>query len=294
MNETCPRGTKIDIQLRNDLHATAPAISAKASMSIVLTSFSEGTLCQGCAWTVADQLKLAERIAFVALGQSRHVAKILSGIRAIPPSTVASTRAASIKLLTVPPGADPWHRDGWLFQTMSWLAALQANPTAIIRAPHMILAHKGFDGLQLELDVASGAVSAAIICEDKATDNPRQTIKREVWPEFQLLEGGDRENVLTADVSSLLGTRPGIDAEKAIENVIWKQVRSYRISITVGEIHSTAARRKRLFKGYDDVATGDVARRRGETLLVHQLRPWMASLADQAIAFLNAPATAHV
>jgi hypothetical protein len=157
-------------------------------MTIVLTNFAEGTLCQGCAWTITDQLELAKRIAFVALGQSRHVAKILSGIKAIPPSTTASTRAASIKLLTVLPGTDPWHRDGWLFQTMSWLAALQANPSAIIRAPHMILAHKGFDGLQLELDAASGVVSAAVIFEDKATDNPRQTITREVWPEFQLLE----------------------------------------------------------------------------------------------------------
>jgi hypothetical protein len=263
-------------------------------MTIVLTSFAEGTLCQGCAWTVANQLELAERIAFVALGQSRHAAKILSGIKAIPPSTTESTRTASIKLLTVAPGTEPWHRDGWLFQTMSWLAALQANPSAIIRAPHMILAHKGFDGLQLELDVASGGVSAAIIFEDKATDNPRQTIKREVWPEFQSLEAGDRENVLTADVSSLLGTRPEIDPDKAIENVIWKQVRRYRISITVGDIHSTAAGRKRLFKGYDEVAAGDVARRRGEILLVHELRPWMASLAGQAIAFLNAMGTAHV
>jgi hypothetical protein len=283
-----------DIQLRTNLRATVGTTSTKGLMTIVLTSFAEGTLCQGCAWTVANQLELAERIAFVALGQSRHAAKILSGIQAIPPSTTESARAASIKLLTVAPGTDPWHRDGWLFQTMSWLAALQANPSAIIRAPHMILAHKGFDGLQLELDVASGGVSAAIIFEDKATDNPRQTIKREVWPEFQSLEAGDRENVLTADVSSLLGTRPEIDPDKAIENVIWKQVRRYRISITVGDIHSTAAGRKRLFKGYDEVAAGDVARRRGEILLVHELRPWMASLAGQAIAFLNAMGTAHV
>ena len=157
-------------------------------MAIVLTNFSDGTLCQGCAWTVADEVELAKRIALVALGQSRHVAKILSGISAIPPITTASTRAAAIKLLTVRPGAESWHRDGWLFQTMSWLAASQANPSALIRAPHMILAHKGFDGLQLELDAGTGAVSAAVIFEDKATDNPRETIRDEVWPEFLLIE----------------------------------------------------------------------------------------------------------
>jgi hypothetical protein len=263
-------------------------------MTIVLTSFAEGTLCEGCAWTVANEGELAQRIARVALGQSRHVAKILSGIKVIPPSTTASARAGAIKLLTIPSGADPWHRDGWLFQTMSWLVASQANPKALIRAPHMILAHKGFDGLQLVLDAASGVVTAAVIFEDKATDNPRQTIKGEVWPDFQLLENGDRENVLTADVSSLLSTSPGIDPEKAIENVIWKQVRRYRVSITVSGTYSTAAGRKRLFKGYDEIATGDVSRRRGEVLLLPQLRPWMASLADQAISFLNAKETASV
>jgi hypothetical protein len=267
--------------------------STKALMAVVLTNFTNGALCQGCVWTVSDQLELAERIARVALGQSRHVAKILSGIKVIPPITTASTRSAAIKLLTVPLGAEPWHRDGWLFQTMSWLVASQANPSAIIRAPHMILAHKGFDGLQLELDTG-GDVSAAVIFEDKATDNPRRTIKDEVWPEFQLLEAGDRENVLTADVSSLLSTRPEIDADKAIENVIWKQVRRYRVSITVGDTHSTTIGRQRLFKGYDEIAIGDVARRRGEILLLHQLRPWMAALADQAISFLGVMGTGHV
>jgi hypothetical protein len=72
----------------------------------------------------------------------------------------------------------------------------------------------------------------------------------------------DRENVLAADVSSLLGTRPGIDADKAIENVIWKQIRRYRISITVGDTHSTVAGRKRLFKGYDEIARCGAPQRR--------------------------------
>jgi hypothetical protein len=256
-------------------------------MTIVLTNFANGALCQGCAWTIADEKELARRVAFVALGQSRHVAKILSGINVIPPTTGASTRAAAIGLLTVPPGSDPWHRDGWLFQTMSWLVASQANPSALIRAPHMILAHKGFDGLQLELDGPTGVVTAAVIFEDKAISNPRQTIKSEVWPEFQLLESGDRENVLTADVSSLLATQPGIDIDKAIENVMWNQIRRYRVSITVGKSHATAAGRERLFKGYDEVAMGDVMRRRGEIFFTDDLRPWMASLATQAITSID-------
>jgi hypothetical protein len=263
-------------------------------MPVVLTPFTHGTLCQGCAWTIGDVPQLALHVAQVALGQSRHVAKILAGVNVAPPPTSESMRAAAINLLTVPAGADPWHRDGWIFQTISWLAANRANPSAVTRAPHMILAHKGFDGLQLEIDTSSGLVTAAVIFEDKATDDPRSTIRDEVWPDFKLLEAGERENVLSADVSALLITRPDIDADKAIENIIWKQIRRYRVSITVGATHASAAGRQRLFRGFDEVASGDVLRRRGEILHVDQLRPWMSSLATAAIGSLNTMAVANV
>jgi hypothetical protein len=244
-------------KLKRNLHRLMP---------ITLNSFLDGDLLEGYSWTIGSVPELAERIGRVALGQSRHVAKILAGVNAAPPPTTEGARTAAISLLTVPPDSDPWHRDGWLFQTISWLAANRANPGALIRAPHMILAHKGFDGLQLDIDTATGGVSAAIIFEDKATDRPRQIIKNEIWRDFRLLEAGDRENVLSADVSTLLQTQSGVDADKAIENIIWKQVRRYRVSVTVGASHVTQAGRKRLFKGYDEVAVGAVNRRRGEIL----------------------------
>jgi hypothetical protein len=261
---------------------------------IVLTPFTYGTLCHGCAWTIGNVQHLAHHVAQVALGQSRHVAKILAGVNATPPPTSHSMRIAAIRLLTVPAGSDPWHRDGWLFQTISWLAANRANPSAVIRAPHMILAHKGFDGLQLEIDASSGLVTAAVIFEDKATDDPRGTIREDVWPNFTLLEAGERENVLSAGISALLSTRPDIDADKAIENIIWKQIRRYRVSITVGATHASPAGCQRLFDGYDQIASGDVQRRRGEILHVDQLRPWMGSLATAAINSLDAMAVANV
>jgi hypothetical protein len=263
-------------------------------MPVTLNNFSDGTLCAGYSWTINDITELADKVGRVAVGQSHHVARILAGVNVGPPATTANARSAAIQLLTVPVGSDPWHRDGWLFQTISWLAANRANPTAVIRAPHMILAHKGFDGLQLDIDASSGLVSAAVIFEDKATDNPRQTIRQEVWPEFKLLEAGDRENVLSADVSALLQTQPGIDHDKAIESVIWKKIRHYRLSITVGADHVTPIGRKKLFKGYDKIAAGSVDRRRGEILYIEHLRPWMAALADQAISLLNSSAVPHV
>jgi hypothetical protein len=102
------------------------------------------------------------------------------------------------------------------------------------------------------------------------------------------------ENVLSAEVSALLIVRPDIDADKAIESILWKQVRRYRVSITVGATHASPAGRQRLFSGFDQVAGGDVLRRRGEILQLDNLRPWMAALAAASINALNTMPVANV
>jgi hypothetical protein len=157
-------------------------------LSIGLTPFGDGELCYGWSWTVQDEALLADHIARVALGQARHVAKILAGAQLGPPATSAAAAANAIAMLTVE-GPDPSHRDGWMFQVMSWIAANRAAPDAIIHPPQMIQAHKGFDGLQLDVDRETGRIVAAIIFEDKATEDPRDVIRDYVWPEFAKLEG---------------------------------------------------------------------------------------------------------
>jgi hypothetical protein len=256
-------------------------------MSITLTPFDHGQLCHGSSWTVQDEALLAEQIARVALGQSLHVERILAGAQLKPPPIFESAKPGAIALLTATDPQMPYHRDGWMFQTMSWIAAHCANPGALIHAPHMIPAHKGFDGLRIELDAAGQSVIAAVLFEDKATDHPRDTIRDDVWPELRALESGQRDNVVIAEVVTLLGRRPALDAHAAIENVIWKQAKHYRVCVTVGDAHGDADGRLRLFHEYDAVAQGAAIRRRGEVFLVPNLRPWMAALALQAIGVIQ-------
>jgi hypothetical protein len=255
-------------------------------MPITLTSFSDDPLCGGHQWRVNDMDLLALQIARVALGQSRHVKRIIEGWTGSTPLPPQNAVANATKLLTVPAHSDPYHRDGWMFQVMSWIAAHKAAPGAVIRAPQMILADKGFDGLQLEIEESSLKVSAAIIFEDKATDDPRGTIQQKVWPEIQKLESGERENVLLAETVALLERLPNIDPDIAVENIMWNRVRRFRVSITVDSSYQGADGRKRLFKGYESVATGPILRRSGQTFEVEGLRPWMSDLAAKAIAAL--------
>jgi hypothetical protein len=207
-------------------------------MTIILTPFAHGDLCHGATWTIGDERWLAERIALVAVGQSLHVERVLAGANIGPPPVFATAVEYAIAALTLRDGAFPYHRDGWLLQVMSWLAAHTASPGGLISPPHMIQAHKGFDGLQLKLSGDGMTVSAAIVFEDKATDNPRDTIRDEVWPDIRDLEAGKRDNVLVADLNALLRTRPQINPDDVIRAIVWREVRHYRVSITVGDAHA--------------------------------------------------------
>lgn len=143
-------------------------------MPISLIPFAYPGLCSIKSWAIDDKATLARHIARIALGQSRHVERIVAAagdVLAVKSSSGAQSSA--IALLTVPSCNDPWHRGGWMFQAMSWIAARRAESDADIRAPYLILAHRGFDGVSVRLDRSKKKVLAAVVFEDKATSNPR-------------------------------------------------------------------------------------------------------------------------
>lgn len=266
-------------------------------MTLTLTQIDHQGLCHGWAWIVEDEDALAERVARVARGQYRHVAKILAGAAAAGPSASLDHAAAAIRLLTVNPGEDPWHRDGWIFQTISWIAAHQQAYGMVTRPPHILKAHKGFDGMQLELSNDGKSIMAVMVFEDKATDNARNTIRDDVWPGIAALEAGERVTELTHEVSAILETQqgldPNLDLDTAISNILWKDARRYRVSITIGDTHLKYDARARLFKGFDEKAPGDVKRRRAETIYLPELRKWMGAFALRAIGHVKLM-SAHV
>lgn len=249
-------------------------------MSLKITPIVHGDLCHGARWDVEDINILAERVARVAMGQYRHVARILEGLTNEAPRT-SQDHAADAKLkMQVAANGDPWQRDGWIFQVISWLAALQEqNKNSVTEAPHIFKAHKGFDGIQLELADDHKSISAVVIFEDKATQNPRATIHDEVWPDIVALEEGKRVGELTSEATGLLAAHqmkfPGVDIDGAIDSIIWREARRYRVSITTGATHFDDADRMRLFGGFDEKAAGIRDRRRAETMHFDDLRQWM-------------------
>lgn len=261
-------------------------------MPLQLISSPLSELCKGDSWLVADVNYLAQCIAYVSLGHARHVKKILeeSGLSFSTALPFATDEA--INLLTVI-GPDPSHRDGWIFQVISWVAACKASGTCIVRMPQMRLADKGFDGILIRIDEPSGELSAVVICEDKATIKPRDIVRDKVWPEFRSMESGAKENVLMAELVALLDTVPTADADDAIKNLIWADIRHYRVSVTVEEDFIDNGRAA-MFRGYEQVAPGAVHRREANVFPVADLRGWMQSVADLAIKYIKAADQKHV
>ncbi|MEH2555450.1 hypothetical protein V1286_002979 [Bradyrhizobium algeriense] len=248
----------------------------------------------GSSWTITNDNELAELVAKVALGQSRYVRRVLKETGFAVPDAKETELAGALKLLTSTDPKQPWHRDGWMFQVISWIAANLQDPNGLIAHPHMIHAHKGFDGIHVKLDPKTKEVTCVVICEEKATDNARKMVRDRIWKEFEGMQKGERDNELAAEVTRLLETAKDIDVDSAVETIVWKSARYYRISITIGDEHNYAGGRQKLFDGYSVVVNGEVTRRRGEVLYLKNLRAWMAALADCAAKKAKAMVAAHV
>lgn len=178
-------------------------------MTLILTATDHDDLCHGWSWEIDDEDELIDQVARIAVGQYRHIARILAGLRSGPPTTSAEHVADAVAKLSPDSDGSTWRRDGWIFQIISWIAAQHNKDAAITRALHIRKADHGFDGLQLELSADGASISAAAICEDKATDDPRKTITGKVWPEIEKFEANERITELTHDVTSLLEAQLG-------------------------------------------------------------------------------------
>jgi hypothetical protein len=266
-------------------------------MPIHFSPIPENLLLRGHTWTVKDEDLLACLVAKIYIGRYLHVEKILKKLTPKASAVgVAAAEEAKSKL-RVEAGKDPWHRDGLLFQAISWIAAHNADraATSVFSLPHQIPAHKGFDGLQIELD-KKYKLRGLVIFEDKATEDPRSTLRQDVWPELERLHRGERQTELMQEMTALLQRASVNDADEVIEGVVWKRIRRFRVSVTGRRGHDAEPAFCKLFKGYDLAVPGtDVDRRRAEVFCLDDLRPWMCQFANKVCNAIDGEKTkAHV
>jgi hypothetical protein len=183
---------------------------------------------------------------------------------------LAASYASLLRQLTSP--ADVYHRDGWLFQMISWVAAKSSDPELLSRAPQPRSADKGFDGLLVEPAAGKNGTFHVILCEDKATTQSRNVIREDVWPSIRQLETGKRDPEILSELTTVLAaSMSSQNAQSVVKDIAWKNARRYRVSVTVTPSRTQDSKRRALFKGYRRVAPGKCARRRGEMFPVDRL-----------------------
>jgi hypothetical protein len=274
-----------------------PEAGAASPTAIATAACKVNEHCVGDRWTVGDFELLARLIAIIAMGQAKHAARIIADLQpAVPALTFDVLRSDAKQRLTVTgdtpekEDAHRWHRDGLIFEAISWIAARQgAAAKVLMRDPHISATTQGLDGLMIELDEKGETVVRATILEDKCSNDPRRKFRDEVLPAFRNYHAGKRASELVAATSSLLDGRiPDEAVTQAAGRVLDVAFRAYRAGLTINPDHDSEAGRTALFKGYEGLEKIARAQRIGATFLPpSELRTWFDEIAGRAIAFID-------
>lgn len=257
-------------------------------MPLKFSTQNNDPLCHGHDWTIVDEPTLVRLLARLVTGYYAHVEAILQDPSVTLPAKLNSHAELTAKLGKPTSDETRYHRDGWIFQMISWVAAHMTSSAAILIAPPQPRpADKGFDGLIVELTDKGSRIDGIVICEDKATEDVRATITNKVWPELLEFERGARDAELQNEVTALLRGTDG-NVLQIVESIHWKEVRKYRVSVTVNPAEHARGGRPRVFKGFDDKVKGDIVRRQGEYVIVKDVRAWMDTLCKGVLAELEA------
>lgn len=256
-----------------------------------------GKHCVGLRWEVSDADSLARIIAIIAMGQAVHAARIIIDLSPVAPAiNEEALREDAILRLSIKgdtqdaQDASRWHRDGLIFEAISWIAARQvADGEVLLKDPHISATTQGLDGLMIELDEEGTAITRATIFEDKCSGDPRRKFRDEVLPAFEVYHRNKRASDLVAAAATLIAAKlTGTAATMAAARVLDLQYRAYRAGLTIEPGRDSEKGRAALFKDYETLDKIADTQRIGATFVIGEaLREWIDALAAQAIAYLD-------
>lgn len=275
-----------------------------------------GDVCSLAAWRVVDSDAFVKTLAWLYLRKPRHALKIIQSLQPGEANFPGNEFDAALALLSYRTddllqeleSADPEvkrkaentvskrieQRDGLLFQHVSWLAAYLRNPGAHLSPPHVRKADKGFDGVLVRFRDGADTVSAVILCEDKATTNPRNLVTQSIWPEIEDIIEGRKDLEILDYVTAILDRIDGLDPELALRDLSWDKVRRFRVAVTVPEAQARDGTFAHIFEGFDNVAPHDPQSRIGEVMSLPDVRAFLEQLAGETRAEIEEMRAAHV
>lgn len=260
--------------------------------------------CNFSQWALIDESRLIRTLAWLYLRKPIHAVQIINELepsKAGFPGKVFENAIAllSIRLADIAEdlsSADPEkkkaannkknkrieQRDGLLFQHLSWVAASIDMPTALATPPHVRRADKGFDGLLVSIEDAYGAISSVVLCEDKASVNPKNLVQGSVWTEITGIVNGDKDLELLDAITAILREQSDLEGDKQeelLDALIYEQTRAFRVAVTVMPENADAAGYQHIFNNFEKHALGPNTVRLAEVLPSDDTREFLKNLA---------------
>jgi hypothetical protein len=272
------------------------------------------TECDLSEWSfeLGKREQLVTVLAYLYLQQEQNAQRVIKILETRALSSTERVLPNAIEKLTAPKQADldllehgdvdeqakagkrikvsVWHRDGHLFQYVSWVVARMASPLSILTPPHVRQTDKGFDGFMIDLDDTQKHVLKVVLCEDKASVAPRPLITGSVWKEITSIKDGEREDEVLSSLTTLLKAVPNLSAEEledAVDVIFWDKIRQFRLSVATGEDQRGVNDFAHLVVGFEDVAMGALESRVGGVLPFDDVRDGLNQLAQEVIVKLQ-------
>ena len=238
--------------------------------------------CGGKQWSVLDDDALAMLVALVLVGRAKHAERILTGAQVNTAFVPDALKKQLRQQLQTPPGPLTWHRDGLLFEIISWVVAtLTGISNEVISTPHLKSTQQGLDTIKVGFDPVARNITQVVIYEQKCTDHPRDEFRDKVLKSFLEWKEHKRDNQLVQAVTGLVERFNLTDNEHLAlyDRLVQVHPLTFQAALTVTPPIFDAPRCVSLFSGYADI-TPDIANRLGDTFPLPNIRNWFSVFAD--------------
>ncbi|MES2268767.1 MAG: hypothetical protein V4520_18530 [Bacteroidota bacterium] len=268
-------------------------------MPITYTTVDIDNDCVGNRWEIENENELAHLVGIVMKGEFAHAESILAGIDIAPmvytPDLEDPIKQGVIDSLTVELDehgkekreTPKWHRDGLLFEIISWIVARMANsPDVLIRDPHIAATTQGLDGLIIELNAAKDQVIQTVVFEDKCMENARDAFRYQTLPAFKAHHANGRQLIASATTLLRQAVPAALITTVAI-SAIKIDVRKYRSALPILAGEDNQVGRARIFSRYGTLSNIERAGRIGCTFVPEgDMREWFEQFASKVIKSL--------
>jgi hypothetical protein len=251
-------------------------------MPLSAPDFPASPECGGKQWSVLDDDALATLVALVLVGRAKHAESVLVGAQVNTAFTADALKRQLRQQLQTPPGALTWHRDGLLFEIISWVVArLTGTSNDVISTPHLKSTQQGLDTIKIAFDPVARNITRVVIYEQKCTDHPRNEFRDKVLRSFHEWRDHRRDNQLVQAVTGLV-ERFNLTADEHValyDRLVQVHPLTFQAALTVTPAAFDTPKCVSLFSGYADL-TPDIADRFGDTFPLPHIRNWFSAFAD--------------